>query len=944
MNLALYFGTVGPGDYGCANGYAGSASTYQYEPIPIMSAGEKTSQTIIYPRIPERKEIYNYQEVVGRTPNGKYAIFSNNPDSGVAFIWSSDSGNYTDLTLNLGANQNKSIFFDPPEYNNKDAILMATAEVKTDVVNTNPVVSDKFYYAAEEQYGDTSSSVVIVAGTFTESRSALLSSTADRNLNFYGNIVARDADGSAIIAQLGGWTDRNSFKAGDNQSDLLNRLTSLGNIVEEGVSSYDLSVTSNGYDVGWIANTTNTPSDEDLERIIKWLNQGNKKLVITYGQDPFSNDRKPNEDYYSNNYTIAAANAVTYLCDKLGLSMRPLFLAGRNKYANKKDATNTRPFNNGNILINKLYDPIYRGKRIGYIPDSKIETYSLVNGYPEDIIPVNTSGVIPLAYFDTSITDDAFVDNGIPQLKTGVAKVTFPVIGGSGYRVYLNTTSESPVETALLGFQISNCVAYASFNPTSAGTQAEIYDYTLSDQQFILERPYIGVNIPKDRNYFRITNYSGRIESHYLDIQVPVAASSISIYIDGAKLDYPSVVKPNTIRTQRLVSVSGALLPIEEIVTFGDVYESRTSTVIIPEIPERSVTTEYFREISTDSSKYCPTDACEEFFSPSSDIADGPMVVAQEIYHQRPFNAGVAKSRITLISDPSIMQGRTIADNNGNINSSLVTFLGSLYPRTDFPANNNGRQYRYITKLIAPERGSPQKYSNAYNNSGLNLRFNSNSTNSLSSTAFSDMDWYIDTNIGGYGSPLLPELGKGPTFMSPLDRPISDPVIILQLRNSQIQSFQSSQYDYGGATKFSGVINGKMYADASVYGGMPDIMKDTGYDYLDFDKLPSGYPGDLFGYSLAIKNNKIYVGAPFAAFSGESPVSWNTVKSNTPSGPTFGTEVGFNGGAGSVYVFEKTYLGSGVGGQIVPWQCTKKFRPKEINIGNANSVIADQFG
>ena len=943
MNLALYFGTVGPDAYGCDEG-GGNSATYQYEPIPIMSAGEQVSKTIIYPRIPERTEVYNYKELVGKTPNGKYAIFSNNPDSGVAFIWSSDSGNYTDLTLNLGVSQNKSVFFDPSEYNNKDAVLMSTAEVKTDVVNTNPIVSDKFYYAAEEQYGDTSSSVVIIAGTFTESRSALLSSSADRNLNFYGNIVAQDADGNARIAQLGGWTDRNSFKSGDSQSDLLNRLTSLGNIVEEGVSSYDLSVTSNGYDVGWIANTTNTPSDEDLERLTNWLNQGNKKLVITYGQDPVSNEVKPNTDYYPNNYTIAAANAVTYLCDKLGLSMRPLFLAGRNKYANKKDATNPIPLIVGDILINKLYDPIYKGKRVGYIPDSKIETYSLLNGYPEDIIPVNISGVIPLAYLDTSITDDAFVDNGIPQLKTGVAKVTFPVIGGSGYRVYLNTTSESPVENALLGFQISNCSSYASFNPTNSGSQAEIYDYTLSDQQIIIERPHIGVNIPKDRNYFRITNYSGRIESHYVDIQVPVAVSSISIYIDGAKLNYPSVAKPNTIRTQRLVSISGALLPTEEIITFGDVYELRTSTAIIPEIPERSVTTEYYREISTDSSKYCPTDACEEFFSPSPDIADGPMVVAQEIYHQRPFNAGVAKSRITLISDPSIIQGRTIADNNGNINPSLVTFLGSLYPRTNFPANNNGRQYQYITKLIAPERGSPQKYANAYNNSGLNLRFNSNSTNSLSSASFSDMDWYIDTNLGGYESPLLPEAGVGPTFMSPTSRPTFDPVVILQIRNNQIQSFQSSQYNYGGATKFSGVIDGKMYTDASVYGGMPDLMKDTGYDYLDFDKLPSGYPGDLFGYSIAIKNNKIYVGAPFAAFSGEIPVSWNTVKSNTPSGPTFGTAVGFNGGAGSVYVFEKTYLGSGIGGQIVPWECTKKFRPQEINVGNENSVIADQFG
>jgi hypothetical protein len=944
MNLAMYFGTVTPASYGC-DSEPSNGLTYQYEPIPIMAAGEKVSRTIIYPKIPARTEIYNYSEAIGQSPNGKYAAFTNSPDSGVAFIWSSDSGNYSDLTLNLGANTNKSAFFDPSEYNGKDTLLMATAEVKTDIVNTNPVVSDKFYYAAEEQYGDTSSSVVIIAGTFTESRSALLSSTADKNLNFYGNIVAKDADGSSRIAQIGAWTKISSFKAGDNQSDLLSRLTSLGNIVDENVSAYELSVSSNGYDVGWIANATEIPSQEELDRVIQWLNQGNKKLVITYGQEPSSNEPKSLSDYYANNYTTSSAKAVTYLCEKLGISMKPLFLLGRNKYATKRDTTNKYPLIHGNIIINKNYDPIYRGKRIGYTPDSKIEMYSLVNGYPEDIIPIQLNNATPLAYIDTSINDDSFTDYGIPQLKTGIAKVTFPIIGGSGYRVYFNTASESSVEKALLGFQISNCSASASLNQISSGSLVDIYDYTINDQPTVIDRPHIGINIEKNRStYFMPTNFSGRVDSYYVDIQTPVTASSISIYVDGTKLDYSSVPNPDTIRTQRLVSISGALLPIEEITTFQTVYATKTATVIIPEIPERVVETEYYREISTDSSKYCPTDFCEEFFNPAPEIADGPVVVAQEIYHQRPFDAGVAKSRITLISDASLIQGRAIADEDGNINQSLVTFLGSLYPRTNFPSNNAGRQYDYITKLISPERGSPSKYVNAYNNSGLNLRFNSSTNNALSASSFSDQDYLIDTSRGGYGSPMLPELGKAPTYTTARDIPMNDPAEIAALYASIISSFDSSQYYYGTSTKFSGVIDGKMYSDASVYGGMPEIMKDKGYDYLDFDKLPSGYPGDLFGYSLAIKNNKIYVGAPFAAFSGENPVSWNTVKTNTPNGPTFGTEVGFNGGAGSVYVFEKTYRGSGIGGKVMPWECVKKFRPQEINVGNEQSVTTDQFG
>jgi hypothetical protein len=956
MNLALLFGTVTPASYGCEDGgvYASNDLRYQHEPIPIMAAAEQVSRTVIYPRIPERTELYNYNTYYN--VNGTTQVFGSTPDSGVAFIWSTESGNYTNVNLNAGSSINQSKFFDPSEYNGKDALLMSTAEVKNKPINMKPVASEKFYYAAEEQYSDTTSKVVLIAGTLTESRSALLSSNADKNLNFYGNIVAKDADGNAKIAQLGGWTDRSSFKAGDNQSDLLSRLSNLGNIIEENVSSYDLSIPSNGYDIGWIANTNNIPSEEELDRIIRWLNQGDKKLVITYGQDPSSNDSF--DQINSTSYTISAANAVTYLCQRLGLSIKPLFLSGKNKYANKTDAANSFIVLRDNILINKEYDPIYRGKRIGYTPDSKIELYAIA-GYSEDIIPINANNAIPLAYFNTSVIDDSYVDYGIPQFKTGVAKVTFPVIGGSGYRVYVTTVSESPIETGLLAYSISHCSTIPTSNPTNSGILSNILDYNVNDELFIVEKAPIGVNIPisRDRDqspYFKPTNYAGRPDTYSVDIQVPTLASSISIYVDGSNLNYQAVANPDTIRTQRLLAISGALLPIEEIVTFTPVPINNVGTRIVPEVPERIITTDYYRQISTDSSKYCPTDACKSLFNPAPDIADGPVVVAQEIYHQRPFDAGVAKSRITLISDPSIIQGRSIANSNGSINPSLVGFLGSLYPRTNFPNNNAGRQYYFFNKLIAPEKTSPHKLFNAYGNSGLKLRFHNEDTETLyrntypyyplSALSFSDKDYLIDSKEGRYPAPLLPEIGKGPTYRTPRDIPERDPIKIAKIRAEALQKFDLDQYFYGGTTKFSGVINGKMYADASVYGGMPEIMKDTGYDYLDFDKLPSGYPGDLFGYSLAIKNNKIYVGAPFAAFSGENFTSWDTVRANSLSGPTFGTEVGFNGGAGAVYVFEKTYNGIGAGGKKTSWECTKKFRPHEINIGNNESIVGDMFG
>ena len=53
--------------------------------------------------------------------------------------------------------------------------------------------------------------------------------------------------------------------------------------------------------------------------------------------------------------------------------------------------------------------------------------------------------------------DNSFTSLGRAQFKTGIAKVTFPVIGGSGYRVYFTTVSESPLEDQEIAFYISNC-------------------------------------------------------------------------------------------------------------------------------------------------------------------------------------------------------------------------------------------------------------------------------------------------------------------------------------------------------------------------------------------------------------------------------------------------------------------------------------------------------
>ncbi|NBO99633.1 MAG: hypothetical protein EBU90_05840 [Proteobacteria bacterium] len=931
-NIGFYFGTS---TIPCPGYPSLGINKPNYEPIPILAGIEKVKKTIYHPEIPAKTQInYVRQSLPGKTFYSTYNRFTSTPDSGLALLWSSDSGNYTYLNTNIGQNANASIFFDPAEYNDKDALLMAKSEVLSKILNEPYIISDKYYYAAEETYNN--SKVILIAGTYSEAKEVLLSSTGDKNLNFYFNIVSKNEFGGANIAQLGGWTNRYSFKDGDRQSDLYSQLQLLGNYVTENVSSYDLSDISNDYDVAWIANTTSLPSDEDISRIKKWLNYGNKKLVITYGNDPSSLA-------YNSTYAINVANSVTYLCDKLDLSMKPLFLPNKNRYASIDDVIDrARPGVGASFLINKEYNPIYRGLRYGLVPDSTIQTFTS-NVYAQ-VLPIHINNSTPLAFYPAAIYDDNFVLYGVPKLYTGISKVTFPVLPGSGYKLYVNTVSETPYETEPLMVYISNCSVSA--NQNSLGIPMKLYDVDLNQNSYIVEIPSVGNTAKIIPN-----NYSGRINTTELDIKVPVMASSISIYIQGMfqrndQQDYgiPSL-NPETFRTTRLLSISGALLPIDTV-TDTYIQEEFTSIPVytqIPAVPAYTEEIEVIREISTDSSKYCPTDFCDNAFTNPPEIADGPVVAAQEIYHQRPFDAGVAKSRITLLSDPSLIQGRSIANENGQINNGVVSFLGSLYPVTTFPNTNAGRQYYSFTKIVNPEKLSPQKLVNAYQNSGLSLRFNGSGENNLQSTYFSDSDYIIDISKGGYGDPYLPEGGCPPTYTTLREPIIYDPVGIRTARQNAINAFNPVSL-YGASTKFSGIINGKAYSDASIYGGMPEIMKDTGHDYLDFDYFPSGYPGDLFGYSVIMKNNKLYIGAPFAAFSGEKITKWQSVNTNTPTGPTYNTEVGFNGGAGAVYVFEKNYGGSGINNQSTPWGLTKKFRPPEINIGQNGDIIGDQFG
>ena len=79
--------------------------------------------------------------------------------------------------------------------------------------------------------------------------------------------------------------------------------------------------------------------------------------------------------------------------------------------------------------------------------------------------------------------------------------------------------------------------------------------------------------------------------------------------------------------------------------------------------------------------------------------------------------------------------------------------------------------------------------------------------------------------------------------------------------------------DQAGIPRF-GMVDGKRVEINQIYypqdeglaGGIAVLQKLTGRDYLDYIDTFSGYPGDLFGYSVDLSDNKLIVGCPFNGF------------------------------------------------------------------------------
>lgn len=915
------------------------------------------------------------------------------------------SGNYTEepvLTVDdLGTEGSK--FFKPEDLDRPYIMQSRNIAFQQPVIE-DFIVGDANMVAEQSYDAELSSSIVLIATVLSESKEVLEESFNDNAILFYRNLLTRNDqifeadsifDFNALdinIAQLGGWTQRTSFQDGYADSHIYKIQQGLEtgligtNSLFNHVKNVDLNITVdellNGrsglnhsdYDICWIANTKYSPSQEEVDKLKQWLSRGNKKLIITYSHDP-DLVTKPTDVQIP---SVIIADKTRQLCEALGLSMKPRYLSGKGKYAQYGHDSATGPNdtfigvitppdfnqthylsfvnNNGNLtqfdwLKDNLGVKGLRGeallqeKRTGFIPIDP-------NGANE---VVNILGVLDRdRRYSRRIEDQRTINIRNDYNNSGFAKVSFDLpTKESGYFIECGFYTTGPLERNST-FE----VAATNLNRIYEG-QVDEFDRPMEPSKISLSaREDIDSPLTTILDKAIGVENSMRITQEFQTITLGPFfphGDSTDIYLttnrDVGQLN-PDEAVPYT---SRLAYVSGFPCPISEVRGFRDdpIFEDK----IIPAVPDKDVIFDPpVRELGSVHTKYCPSDNCEgNFDQPLNDrggltlpynddthegweyrylsgnnitTKDGPVVVAQEIELQSPFIAGFTRSRITVISDASMIQGSGAMTQSGGYPPELVQFLLSLYPFRDFTDIERGKNYSLRNKIVSPERGSPYKWYSAAGHDDLISRFNPNN-NVIARSAMAD--------FVGHESSYDPTYVHRPLFFWECeDFEAADGFDPDEAIRAMIAAF-GSNLNSSFSAGFSGIVDGQPYGDDL------SLYKDKGYDFLDFEHFPNGYPGDLFGYSVKLYGDRLFVGAPFSAYNQESGiVKWsdisNTVINTTPSG----VELSQFGGAGSVYLFQNTQKGIGaIREQAVPWEYIRKFRPDSINVGQDYTSIVE---
>ena len=885
------------------------------EPRPLLAAAEFVwPSSYTFP--PTSGKILRLVERLVTWESGAlYKEFDENHLSQTAFNIFEDensqpSGNFEFFSIND--------FIDPDTVQDRDSLMQATGVPYGVPSNQQTrLVSSGSVLMLQENYAN--SQVILMASLLTESDQNLRGGDLNYNIPFYGNIVANgQCSEPSIIHQLGGWTKRTSLSDAYSNSNIKTRVfEAFGHDLYENVVYDDDQSIPQNVDVVWVANPNGYAENVDVNRIKSWLNYGNKKLVITY-----SNDQQ-------------VATYVKNLCERVGIQSAPWFSESQGDFLTQGLGDK--------IISNELnaQHPFIDGCQNGYLwitngtPSTEIveiqsaEDTVSNESYPfHGFIPVKPNGDYTKVIETDSFLYEDYWDNPNAWRLDSSSRIQFATLPESGYRIFVDWISENLSDTEplrMFGEQIN-------LSPESeAGTRQLFFNETTAE----LGRTTLGI-VNRTSFDFKAFNEVTNID-----------------FESGPKIVYDRLYSP---RTVRVLAVSGNLLPINEFTRLnsgsGIIREYVEEWVMDP--PKTVFFPGGLRPIMTDSAKHCAGEKEPWTNCPGKLVEDGPVVVAEEYENFSNFTNGSNKSRIVLVTDSSIVQGQCPHYIMNRPFIGNQRFMRSLYPpQPEIPNDGDSpeksviskaaRRFNFVQKIVAPERGSPGKYYHFGNicKAGLiNL--------------FGGGDPEINGGIGGGGVAPCGVGVDAEDFTS--DENNYDPSNLIrplppedeEAMAASTQMFKDQQISkYRYYPRLSIQIDGNVYYDLNVdnepFVDRAYTLIDSliGKDFLDFDFIPSGFRGDLFGYSLAIHNNKLVIGTPFNGYVNpdNDPVTWSGVIYGLPTSGNM--VISENGGAGAVFYYERTGKGKNFVSETLPWEFKQKIKPDSINIGVDNPSTND---
>ena len=965
-NWPMYFDNPNPSQACDQYPLPGNLSSPYEDPRPILTAAKKTPDIIkiipeiVIPEVCTSSEVFIDECFQSGT---SYQRLASDHLEEIAFniyepfvATNGPSGTFN--AFNLGT------FFNPDPLNLRNPILQAKGTL-TDVqwrngTETREITPDSPLVCEEvPSYAGSGSKVIMIASTRPETALNLGNSSTetagqnDKNPAFYSSIVKRNCLNPGVVYQIGGWTGRESFadvtsdfdmqdRLERSRSDLKNLLNSHRHTVEENVTDPAHYVFA---DTLWIADPLGY-NGNDVQNIRNYLTLDNRTVVMTYNIQPTIYE----EDDFGNitNVTSEAYDTIKNIekiCDKLELDMRPAYSEWRSEYAQAQLQDQTPQ------IINYDYE-IVSGCPNGF------EWFPLTNGQPSypsedtyiDYLTTFLDGInipnrrtdfniVPIVqakpskriikYAESLSESRDLYASGADFKMNAQSSVTFPVVDTSGYRVFVNYVSETPDDKVDTGLTISD--------DSEEGGSFGVDVLTTTD-----------IGVVKQRSY---------------TIEVGENATELTVAFDASdnqRIPADTVfIEP---RSLRIVSVSGCPIPYETVVANTTVCVPVHSGWVVtcePEtiIPERQILIPgTLQPISTSRKNYLEPGLVNcDTITTDTLIEDGPVVVAEELENFSSFSSGKRRSRIVVISDPTIIQGQcphyrdnAVGDNQKFIRSLYLPSPQEYIEESNFENSeyyDTGTKFKYVQKIRSPEPGSPAKYYSLIGEDGLTRRFGEpthSPTAGNQALYRSDEDDFAPADVYRKKNP-------------PFDQ-------IEPERNIFVNHIQST---YGITPRFSGVfqgygpltdeekdqagvprfafIDGELVEiniiyypqDEGIEGGITVLQRLSGRDYLDYIDTFSGYPGDLFGYSVDLSNDKLIVGSPFNGFDPGKVWDWTEV-----SGSLSGYKISEYGGAGAAFFFERTGKGENAQSQFLPFEYKDKIKPESANVGVSGGLTA----